>query len=337
MAKEFSMAFDSVNGDRQVYSAEWAMPYKMMWSNGISPEPNSLKVTAAGNMQVAVGYGGANLEGRFYWLLDDGTGILKLSIPPADPTYDRIDRIVLRLDLSAAERRIWVKVLQGTALAEPMPPALTRDANAWELSLAQIRVRGGIGATTDEDITDEREMDDICGRIQLVGANYLSLTDWRAFTNEWENHLSNYNQHLEAYAAHAHTGEDGTVKVDAGNISNLADYIVEQGVSGIWTYRKWASGIIECWGQTDIGAVGITNTTGGQYYSNTQYLDYPPLANQVDHVSLSAYSDVTVYTLSEYWLANRKIAYRLMTGYQVTTPLATRLSAYVMGRWQQNA
>lgn len=141
----------------------------------------------------------------------------------------------------------------------------------------------------------------------------------------------------EAYAAHAHTGEDGTVKVDAGNISNLADYIVEQGVSGIWTYRKWASGIIECWGQTNIGAVGITNTTGGQYYSNTQYLDYPSLANQVDHVSLSAYSDVTVYTLSEYWLADRKIAYRLMAGYQVTTPDVTRVSVYVMGRWQQNA
>jgi hypothetical protein len=27
------------------------------------------------------------------------------------------------------------------------------------------------------------------------------------------------------------------------------DYIVEQGVSGIWTYRKWNSGIAECWGK----------------------------------------------------------------------------------------
>ncbi len=89
----------------------------MMWSNGISPEPNSLKVTAAGNMQVAVGYGGANLEGRFYWLLDDGTGILKLSIPPADPTYDRIDRIVLRLDLSAAERKNLGQGLAGYSLS----------------------------------------------------------------------------------------------------------------------------------------------------------------------------------------------------------------------------
>lgn len=32
--------------------------------------------------------------------------------------------------------------------------------------------------------------------------------------------------------------------------SKAADYIVEQGTSGIWTYRKWASGIAECWGIT---------------------------------------------------------------------------------------
>lgn len=29
------------------------------------------------------------------------------------------------------------------------------------------------------------------------------------------------------------------------------DYIVEQGTSGIWTYRKWNSGIAECWGIKD--------------------------------------------------------------------------------------
>ena len=28
----------------------------------------------------------------------------------------------------------------------------------------------------------------------------------------------------------------------------MADYIVEQGTSGIWTYRKWNSGIAEFWG-----------------------------------------------------------------------------------------
>lgn len=26
------------------------------------------------------------------------------------------------------------------------------------------------------------------------------------------------------------------------------DYITEQGTDGIWTYRKWKSGVSECWG-----------------------------------------------------------------------------------------
>lgn len=31
--------------------------------------------------------------------------------------------------------------------------------------------------------------------------------------------------------------------------SNTADYVTEQGTSGIWTYRKWNSGVAECWGR----------------------------------------------------------------------------------------
>ncbi len=42
--------------------------------------------------------------------------------------------------------------------------------------------------------------------------------------------------------------------VDGLNVTVITavDYIVEQGTSGIWTYRKWNSGIAECWGRTDI-------------------------------------------------------------------------------------
>lgn len=36
------------------------------------------------------------------------------------------------------------------------------------------------------------------------------------------------------------------------------DYVVESGTSGIWTYRKWNSGLAECWG---------TYITTGNYYS----------------------------------------------------------------------
>lgn len=42
-----------------------------------------------------------------------------------------------------------------------------------------------------------------------------------------------------------------------------ADYIVEQGISGIWTYRKWSSGIAECWGRAaDITVPSGWSSTG---------------------------------------------------------------------------
>ena len=44
--------------------------------------------------------------------------------------------------------------------------------------------------------------------------------------------------------------------------NNTADYVVEQGTSGIWTYRKWNSGVAECWGKTSVsGSATMLETT----------------------------------------------------------------------------
>lgn len=55
------------------------------------------------------------------------------------------------------------------------------------------------------------------------------------------------------------------------------DYIVEEGTSGIWTYRKWASGIAECWGTTAEMSIvcnvawGSIYVTGENSVGNTQF------------------------------------------------------------------
>jgi len=56
-----------------------------------------------------------------------------------------------------------------------------------------------------------------------------------------------------------------------------ADCVVEQGTSGIWTWRKWASGIAECWGTyTSSIAVNIASPAYGGYRSdNIQPSAYP--------------------------------------------------------------
>lgn len=43
------------------------------------------------------------------------------------------------------------------------------------------------------------------------------------------------------------------------------DYIIEQGTSGIWTYRKWNSGIAECWGERSVNSASYSSW--GSIYS----------------------------------------------------------------------
>ena len=54
------------------------------------------------------------------------------------------------------------------------------------------------------------------------------------------------------------------------------DYVVEQGTSDIWTYRKWNSGLAECWANfTETGINVSKNTLNGFYYSDSITTAYP--------------------------------------------------------------
>ena len=58
-----------------------------------------------------------------------------------------------------------------------------------------------------------------------------------------------------AWDAHFH----GEVRIGDYQV---ADYVVEEGTSGIWRYRKWASGIAECWGRSDSVTKSIATEWG---------------------------------------------------------------------------
>lgn len=55
-----------------------------------------------------------------------------------------------------------------------------------------------------------------------------------------------------------------------------ADFIVEQGTDGIWTYRKWNSGIAECWtyieGNTASDGGWSINPTLPSFFNSTQVI-----------------------------------------------------------------
>ena len=164
MAQERYGFFDSSGEDIRSYSSvDMATAFHALASNGVANIGTNLSVTAEGStMRVLVGYGTAMIEGFYYQLRDDG-GALQAFTHTTEAELSRIDRIVLRLDLTA--RTIAMVKLIGTAAATPEMPALTRNEETYEISLAQVLIRAAAEELLETDITDERENDDVCGLI----------------------------------------------------------------------------------------------------------------------------------------------------------------------------
>lgn len=72
------------------------------------------------------------------------------------------------------------------------------------------------------------------------------------------------------------------------NGSPLADFVTAQGTSGMWSYRKWKSGIAECWCQYSFTAA-ITTAWGVLYESGAVTLpSFPFTFSQIPQVHISA-------------------------------------------------
>jgi len=164
MAQEQYGFFNSTVGDERSYdAADMAAALGTLASGGVAKLDTCLQVTAEGaTMRTLVGYGSALLNGYCYRLRDDGSGNRAFA-HTTEAELDRIDRIILRLDLTA--RTITLQKLIGTAASTAAAPALTRDSETWEISLAQVRIRAGAEEILPADITDERADDAVCGLI----------------------------------------------------------------------------------------------------------------------------------------------------------------------------
>ena len=155
---ELYFPFDSVDSDRVYRSKDFREYFAQFIGNGVFYNVStSLKVQAYDAMEIQVYAGSAWIDGAGY-ILDDA---LTLRVDNADGTLDRIDRVVLRCDYVA--RLIQVDILKGTPSAQPVAPSLTRNAERYELGLADVRVNHGSATVSQSAITDLRLNKNLCG------------------------------------------------------------------------------------------------------------------------------------------------------------------------------
>lgn len=188
--------FNSVNQDR-IYTAEdFAAFVAGQISDGVvlgNVGGAAMKVNAGTGLSVDVSLGKAFIQGRFFEVFNSAQ-----NVPIASNTsgMNRIDRIVIRLDFTT--RVIGLVAKQGTT----SPPALTRNASMWELSLAQVTVPHMAASILQSNILDERNDLFLCGTAypasQVEGFQNIPASGWRriAVTNGFQNPTepTRYNQ-----------------------------------------------------------------------------------------------------------------------------------------------
>lgn len=182
---EKSSFFNSVSGDRVYRAEEWAEYFASFIGNGVFPVPStSLQVVAGSGMAVAVKTGKAWINGYFYYNTSD----LPVTLATADGVLNRIDRIVVRWDLT--ERKISVAVKSSAPTTSPVAPALQRDADAYELCLADVLVGAGVTAISQANITDRRLDGSLCG----VVAGVVDQIDTDVFNAQLEAWFADYKE-----------------------------------------------------------------------------------------------------------------------------------------------
>jgi hypothetical protein len=105
---------------------------------------------------------------------------------------------------------------------------------------------------------------------------------------------------MDTYFNNKRVREVGT-PVDSGDavtLGFLKDYIVEQGTSGIWTYRKWNSGRAECWGRRQVD-VNVNTAWGstGFYYGTVDTVGFPFKFTEVPALNVTVEYGTDNYSL----------------------------------------
>lgn len=76
-------------------------------------------------------------------------------------------------------------------------------------------------------------------------------------------------QHASEFAASAHTHS----KSQISGLTEPSDYVIASGLSGQWVYRKWNSGISECWRQISGTITHYSTWNGFKVFAGS--LDWP--------------------------------------------------------------
>lgn len=103
----------------------------------------------------------------------------------------------------------------------------------------------------------------LCDTIKVVFPFYNTTGQFKIVKTVWDVLQDRYES-MELGDLSVTLAEALGITSSNDKTADMTDFVVEQGTNDIWTYRKWNSGIAECWGRVSV-ASHTYNANGGYY------------------------------------------------------------------------
>lgn len=115
----------------------------------------------------------------------------------------------------------------------------------------------------------------------------------------------------------------------------MNDFIIEQGFTDIWYYRKWNSGLAECWATVQDDNINASkNNLNGFYYSDAISHELPFLFKEVYYYDATGGSLANMNIIRPASKSNYKISYWAISAVNNLTNVSVFANLEVKGTWK---
>lgn len=183
--------------DRAINSKIKRLYNKLRYTQGVAVDiGGGFQVVADTGMNVKVNCNGswAHVGGDFGY---EEAETRTLTAQAPDTTYDRIDMVVLRNDISQEVRAMDLYIVKGTPASSPKVPELTNTPEIQEICLATLFISRGVNTISQDRISDTRLNPEVCG----VLTNAFGEIDASQFFAQLEQLAKNLQEEIKSINA----------------------------------------------------------------------------------------------------------------------------------------
>lgn len=272
----FDAIYDGDTYDREYTSGAFASYLDKIVGNGVFSNPSTnLQVMASSGMDIVVKAGQAFIDGHKLVLDAD----MSFTLDNSDVLLDRIDRVVVYLDMT--NRTMGIRVKKGTPDSPAQAPELTRTATVKEYCLANVRIVAQATAISQTNITDTRADTQICGFVSTLIEQVDTATLYAQYQEAYQQFYDSTQEQLEAFMQTL-TEELGVTtyikhfkkKVSAQNPSNITLDMTNYTYSSSDVIQVYINGLLGVSGEdysvnvsggvATVTLIGLSSTTLSQ-------------------------------------------------------------------------